>query len=742
MANINVKNFPGAYTQIIDQSATANSTSRFQPGLIGVASKGPFDTPTAVATVQDFINTFGQPISGSYFLATALGVVAPYTNGSVVVRVGLQYQNLPGSGSYPVTGATGNNYFVSDGAAFVDPLLSPTGNVYVEITQSGKQSTINAQVLSVSGSYGTLVSPNTLSDDYSNGLLKFSHYANAASKAEGKLEGYVYSTVSGLGTVAGTKGNFYFTVTTSPSNLAVGDLVTITQANKAPTQEVYVAAVNPIVGGSAVIQLQATDDTERGYQALSLQDTYTAATVSKVVAKTTSALIYALTAGTWANTTTDAQNNGLSVQVGPGTSPGTKKISVFWNSSQVEVYDNLGLFTTPTGAQDFATTINTTIPSNYITITMLGTVVPANTVNPWNSTPTNPIVGEPTNTGLVGQSGAFADGFNGENAQAADFIGSYDPVSDVSTGIKAFEDTDNVFINVLCAPGVTSTDGTTLGVHTQMRDTSIATKAIGIIDIPQATPNTFPLTNAASVPLNIWSAIDWVNGSGQYEARGKLNTAYLAAFFNWFTMIDPITGDSIVAPPTIGALRAMAFTWLNYQPWYAAAGPIRGVLQEATDVSFAKISSAAKEAAYIAGQNPVNIILQSQGQIMVYGELTMLRTAPGVTDKLTAIHNLVLVEYVVQGLAAIGRRHVFDPNDLTLLTQLNLEMTQFLDSVKNLRGIEAYQLVCDSSNNNAETRNLREAIVDLFIVPTDTVEKIYINATVLQSGAIVNAIQG
>ena len=40
------------------------------------------------------------------------------------------------------------------------------------------------------------------------------------------------------------------------------------------------------------------------------------------------------------------------------------------------------------------------------------------------------------------------------------------------------------------------------------------------------------------------------------------------------------------------------------------------------------------------------------------------------------------------------------------------------------------------------TRNLREVIVDLYIVPTDAVEKIYINATVLELGALVNAVTG
>jgi hypothetical protein len=65
--------------------------------------------------------------------------------------------------------------------------------------------------------------------------------------------------------------------------------------------------------------------------------------------------------------------------------------------------------------------------------------------------------------------------------------------------------------------------------------------------------------------------------------------------------------------------------------------------------------------------------------------------------------------------------------------------SQFLDGVQNERGLEQYKLVIDSSNNNAETRNLREVIVDLAIVPTSTAERIFLNLTVNRSGAQLNA---
>ncbi len=749
MATITRKNFPGVYTQIIDQSATATNTSRFKPGLIGVASKGPFDVATPVGTPQDFVRLFGQPVAGS-FLGTALGIMAPFTNGAVVVRVGNRYSPLPSTGvSFAVTGTVGQSSFTTAGAPYVDSTVNalPAGAsaYYVEVLQNGRQSLINAQVASVTfGTIVNLANGATLPDSYNGATMLFSPFANAASKAVSTLEGYVYSGAVSLGTVSGTKGAYNFNVTSNGTNLAVGSLITITQTGKYPTQEVYVSSVGPSIGGVAQVQLQPTNDTERGYQALALQDTYTAGTVQVAVGTTNAAVVYALTEGTWANTIAGVPTTGLQVRVGPGTSPGTKKLQVYSDSTLVEVFDNLGLFTSPSGALDFNTTINTTTPSSYVTINVFGTVVPANSVDPWNAAPTLPIVGAPTNTANpnnVPPTGAFFNGFNGENAQNTDYVGRYDPVNDVATGIKAFEDTDNVDINVVCAPGITSTDASFLGTQTQLRDTAKKTNAIGLIDVPYSFPQTGATVNTAGVPLNVWDAVDWHNGQGKFASHGQFNTPYLAAFWNWFTMADPITGKTILAPPTIGALRAMAFTWVHDQPWYVAAGDIRGVIDEATDITFKKLSDDAKETIDAPG-NGLNPIIKQFGAIKVFGDRTMLRVPAGTTDKLTAIHNLVLVEFVLKGMSAIARTKVFDPNDLTLLQQLNLAMTQFLNGVQALRGIEAYQLVCDSSNNNATTRNNREVIVDLFVIPTDSVERIYINATVNQSGAFVNNVTG
>jgi phage tail sheath protein FI len=216
---------------------------------------------------------------------------------------------------------------------------------------------------------------------------------------------------------------------------------------------------------------------------------------------------------------------------------------------------------------------------------------------------------------------------------------------------------------------------------------------------------------------------------------GTIDAANLAVYFNWFNIVDVFTGNVKLVPPTIGALRCLAFTFSHDKPWYAAAGETRGLLPEALSVQYDRVSGDARQAMYGAG-NSVNPILRMRNQILLWGERTMQIAE----SKLSQVHAVILVNYVVNGLAAIGRRYVFDPNDAELLTLIRLAFSEFLDKVRNERGLEDYNLVIDSRNNNADTRNQRQVIVDLAIIPTDVAERIFINATVKESGAVLNAV--
>jgi hypothetical protein len=757
--------FPGVYVTVKDNSFIPEITSRFLPGLIGVAEKGPFNVATPIRSIREFRQTFGKSLDGSY-LANAVAAVTQISDGATVVRVGREYSDVVANGSgsegtYEVFTPNANLFSIND---------------YVRIAQAGKATTVNARVEAVNDSSLTLVSVGSeavpLADTYTAAEIGSSPVSGAANEAES----FLYSTTWGsqlevLGNVVGDKNAFTFTVdgdvqaqsitsitrsstvatttTDSPHGLATGDKVTISGATGAsagyngdvsitvtgsstftftcdsslPSPATGTLTYSVLVAGDLIkieqsdrettrearvkeirvdgtIVLEPVGITEIGYQALPLQDSYTSGRISKAVGTAICAQLLAASPGTWANS--DGAKTGLIVTVSPGSAPDTKKLLVYEDSGLVETIDNLS----EDSESDNYYTTRINGKSSAITINILSSFEhPANTTNPWNLSSASKL-----------NVAAFDGGSNGEDASSSDFIGTLNPSDDSQTGLKAFEDPDNVDINLLCAPG-----NTDIAVHQEIARICGVMNAFGVLDIPQG--------------LNAREAVDWHNGSGLYSFRGKIDNYRVGCFWNWITIVDQFTGSQKIVPPSIGVLRAMAQTFDRDKPWFAAAGEFRGLIPEALSVEFNRVSPDVKDAMYGNG-NSVNPILLSRGRIMVFGDRTLQRAE----SKLTAIHSVHLVNHIVRNLSAIGRQFIFDPNDVELLSHLRLAYSDFLDQVRAERGLEDYLLVIDDSNNTADTRNRREVVVDLSIIPTDVMERLLLNVTVRESGAELNTV--
>lgn len=770
MATITAKTFPGVYSQIIDRSFLPAQTSRFKPGLIGVASKGPFDVPTQVRSLQEFVRLFGNPITTTYstatdpgsvgvvsghttpvgygyFLADAVGILADLTDGITVVRVGNQYQNMP----LPTArGVAGSSVIVTSeqNANFITWTKQQVANtsIYVALSDPGLHSSVNLLVtnstVGVDGA-GTLTvstasDPLPLKDTYANATIVYSKFANAAWNAESIVYGYGYDditpvigAVTGDGQTTGAKGAYAFSISSGSDTLNTKDLYAITDAsgNAQPTYEFRIAQV-----AGNTISMVSSDNTQVGYQAVPLQDNYTNGKLWKVSARVPFLLVSAATAGVWANGAASSQ--GLYVAVRPGSSAGTKKLEVYWNSGIVETFDNLSA--NPVSPDFYSTRINGL--SSYITVSVVGGASTAlaltdagthaaNTVNPWDynfygSLAVTAMPFGAINAGYLYQSVTevvdtgcqFINGMNGENAQPSDFIGQVKG-DDSVTGLKCFTDTDTVDVNMLAAP----MDDIAISVMQELRRVAKKVNAMSLADVPAG--------------LNIWDAIDWHNGAGKFRGRGRIDDPNIAVFWNWFTLTSPFDGLQKMVPPTLGALRCMAATWEREKPWFAAAGEVRGWIPEALGVEWDRISDDAKQAMYGNG-NSINPIWKTNGRFLIWGDRTMQR----LESKLSAIHSVNLVNWIVNGLSDLGRPFTFDPNDRELLLHIRLSFTEFLDKIANERGLEEYELVVDERNNTAETRNQRSVIVDLAVVPVDVMERLYLNVTVRESGAVLNSV--
>lgn len=753
--SIRARTFPGVYATVRDDSYVISQTSRFNAGLVGPAEKGPFNVATKVRSLREFTRTFGKSLSRSY-LANAAAILSDLSDGTYVVRIGRQYEELGLVGTAIGSGnSLGAYQLVTRNAD--DDGIAPTvvfkPGEYVRVREYGKKTSVAkvGQTIDHDASAGTpdqlvayadaaptvLLLDNTagapgLQDTYTTAAKVFrSTVASAANEAEAFLLGnnWVEVVESSPVVVSGTKNGFKLSLSggTASDRTAMRTALKhlpdgrfrLTQTGKVTTYELRIKEVRD----DDTIILENTNNTEYGYQSLPLQDTYTGAAIFKHDgARPTIAHVFAASAGTWANTDGAA---GLKLQVSPGSVPGTKKILVYENSALVETIDNLS--DSAESTDYYETRING--KSDFITIKMLTAAHPANTIDGWR-----PTVDEDGDSGTPEVArvnvnvATFSGGENGEDVTDSDFVGEINPADEAGTGLKAFTDVENVDVDVLWCSPIQDTNGldtgTSVAVAQELDRVAGIANAIAFIDVPRKDNN-----GLVSARL----AIDWHNGAGVYSGRGKLDTYRLACFWNWFTVTDPFTGMSKDLPPSIAALRCMAFTFDAEKPWYAIAGPKRGLVPEALALNYTKLSQDTKDAMYGEG-NSVNPILVDRGIKMLYGERTMQRRE----SKLTAIHSVVVTNEIIKGLTEIGKQFIFDPNDSELLMRLRLAFTSFLDKIVNERGVEEYNLVMDEKNNKPDNRNRREVIVDLEYVPTDVFERLFLTATTKQSGGLTS----
>ena len=692
-----LQNFPGVYVKIIDNSQFTATQSRFICGLIGVAENGPFDKIIQITSLQNAQQQLGSSVAGQY-LMPAIQLISDFSDSVYVVRVGNQYKTVD---SGDVTANSGAYVINTQKAALVNP------GDYVRVSQPGLATTVNARVQAVDtvGYTVTLVSTGLqavpLAATYTAATLDHSPLADAANEAEAFMLSPVWSSsLSALGTLQGNKNDYQINCSMDPTGVVLpGDTLLITQTGFATTSEIMVKSTQPPVPGQqGVIFFEPTNRSDIGYQNVALQDSYTIATAQTLVGYQQGLHVLAATAGTWANST--SANSGLVLQVQPGSTPNTKAISVYQDGGLLEVIDNLS--TDSNSPNYYETYINGN--DHYIVVKVIanGTFTGvANTRNPWN-TITYPTIN------IVGATG----GFNGEGAQAADYIGTIDPATGNASGLKLYDNPgDGLNIAILAAPGVS--------------DINVAQELIRInTDINAFSPFDIPDN------LNLRQAIDFHNGAGLYTGQGKLNDYHAGYFFNWFSITDATNGQTVFVPPSCGYLRCAAYTFNAAKPWYAAAGDLFGLIPEAATVRYPTLNNGDLQLT-IGNGNALNVIMLRNGNIELYGDLTSQRN----NTVLQEIHAVILVNATVNTLTALSQKYIFAPIDSFLLTSISNDFNGYLASLKNDRGLENYLVECDNGNNSAVDRQNRTVNVNYWIIPLNALYKLNVTCTVQASGS-------
>ena len=175
----------------------------------------------------------------------------------------------------------------------------------------------------------------------------------------------------------------------------------------------------------------------------------------------------------------------------------------------------------------------------------------------------------------------------------------------------------------------------------------------------------------------------------------------------------------------------------NVNPYVSPAGFTRGNVKNVGHLAFVP-NNAERDDLYINGINPI-ASFPGKGKVL-FGDKTMLGR-PSSFDRINVRRLFIILE---KAIANAAENLLFEFNDeFTRLNFISI-IEPFLRDVQASRGIEAFQIVCDGSNNTSAVINRNEFRGDIFIKPTKSINFIGLNFVAVASGVefseVVNAI--
>ena len=315
--------------------------------------------------------------------------------------------------------------------------------------------------------------------------------------------------------------------------------------------------------------------------------------------------------------------------------------------------------------------------------------------------------------------GAFIDAANGIPTDPAfsseldrAFIGN--PAKE--SGLYAFQNPEVYDINLLLVPGASS--GAVIGQMLQFCEAR--GDVLAIVDPPFG--------------LRPQQVVDWHNGMLFSDLQNSLNSSYGALYWSWLRIFDQYNGGDIYIPPSGHISSVFARTSRVAEQWFAPAGLNRGHLLTPTAVEF-NPTMGERDLLYGSG-NAVNPIVNFvQDGITVWGQRTLQRRQ----SALDRVNVRMLLIYIKKNLSRALRQFIFEPNDRILWAQVRSVVNPFLADIQARRGLQAFKVVCDATNNTPERIDRNELWVSVFLKPTRAVEFIVLNLVILRTESSFSA---
>lgn len=163
-----------------------------------------------------------------------------------------------------------------------------------------------------------------------------------------------------------------------------------------------------------------------------------------------------------------------------------------------------------------------------------------------------------------------------------------------------------------------------------------------------------------------------------------------------------------------------AQTDLTNAAWWSPAGFNRGNLKNVTYLAW-NPKEADRDILYTNGVNPV-VSFKNQGTVL-FGDKTLLNS----NSAFSRINVRRLFIVLEKAIATASQFTLFEFNDAFTRSQFKAMVNPFLQQIKGQRGITAFYVRCDSTNNPPFIVQNNEFVADIFIMPNYSINWIKLN---------------
>ena len=691
---------PGVLARENDQSFLTQSPATVGAAIIGPTTKGPVEIPTIVTTYSDYINKFGGAfISGgdSYSFFTALTAYNYFVNGGTSLLVARVVSasatwapaTTAGTGTSITNGILATTASVTVSSASLAPFITPTGSfsisgITIAVTGSTPPANTATTIFVASGSTpSATVTAITTAFNFSSSIAPYSSSLQFISSSASGSTGLLFNTTSsqvGTAFLASTLNNFTYVSGSTTTNFS--------GATNAESLVLETLSEGVIMNSSGSLDssgalTNGTSDNVRW----SIQNSNTSSgTFTLLVRQGNDNTNNQIVLETWTNLSLDpTQPNYIAAVIGDQTqnyNPSTIQLTTSGSYANRSNYIRVKSVTSPT--PDY-------FDNNGVAKSSFTGSIPINASSSFGGATGNPV---------AAGGNKYYDTISNTNTQGL-IAGDY------TNMINLLANQDDYRFNLITTPGL---------VDAFASNTSAITSII---------TNTQNRGDSIYIPdlVGYGSTV----GAITSQAASR-DTSYAAAYWPWCQVIDPETGKNVWVPASALLPGVYAFNDRAADPWFAPAGINRGGLGQVIRAE-QKLSQANRDTLYTGKVNPL-ATFPGTG-VVVYGQKT-LQTKSSALDRVNVRRLLIQLKSFI---SQVANNLVFEQNTLTTRNNFLSIVNPYLESVQQRQGLYAFRVIMDDSNNTADVIDRNQLIGQIFIQPTKTAEFIYLDFSILPTGA-------